>query len=74
MNFKAQSVKQFLLIVGILLALLLLTLNRGLAQETSEKPIYQCPPCGCSADEKLVHGTRQLRYLRHDADQHFKSQ
>ena len=56
MNFKAQSIKQLLLVIGVVLALLLLTLNRGLAQEANKEPVYKCPPCGCSADDKLVHG------------------
>lgn len=50
-----NSMRRSMLFLGVILALLILT--QGLsAQENKGAPQYKCPPCGCSADDKLVHG------------------
>lgn len=49
--------KRLMLTAGILLALLLLLTHAAQAQEAKKgEPEYKCTPCGCSADDTLVHG------------------
>lgn len=52
MQLKTQSVKNLLLLIGAILALVLMV------QKTSaQNPLveYSCPPCGCSGDTIVVH-------------------
>lgn len=42
---------------GVLLALLVMLMHKAQAQEAkAAEPHYKCSPCGCTDDDKLVHG------------------
>lgn len=54
MNSNAQSVKNLVIVIGVVMATLLMC-NQLSAQSTEEKAAYKCTPCGCSQDHLIVH-------------------
>lgn len=56
MNTKVQSVKNLLLLLGMLLATFIMFSQDVLAQEE-----YKCTPCGCSEDNTIVHAPGNCR-------------
>ncbi len=51
---KGQKLKNTLVVVGVLLAIILFITQSVKAQDN--KPHYKCTPCGCSQDDVLVAG------------------
>ncbi|WP_139135148.1 rhodanese-like domain-containing protein [Roseivirga sp. 4D4] len=51
---KGQKLKNTLVAIGVLLAIVILTTEPVKAQDS--KPHYKCTPCGCSQDDVLVAG------------------
>lgn len=46
-----------MIVTGVVLALLLILIQKSNAQTAkASEPQYKCTPCGCSDDDKLVHG------------------
>lgn len=54
MNSNAQSVKNLVIVIGVVMATLLMC-NKLSAQSTVVKAEYKCTPCGCSQDHVIVH-------------------
>lgn len=53
MNTKAQSVKNLVVVLGMLMAALLMHIE--LSAQTATPQEYKCTPCGCSQDSVIVH-------------------